>query len=287
MSIDANSEQVRYWSEDAGPRWVSVQEQTDAQLRGFGVRALDALGLAPGQSVVDVGAGCGDLSLEIARRVGPSGRVQAVDIAPAMLERARERALGEHLENIGFQIADVQVAALDGAPFDAAASRFGVMFFDDPPAAFRRLRASLRPGGRLAFCCWRSREENAWLSGPSRIASQFVDLPVSPDPHAPGPFGLFDAERTRGILESAGWSDIRIEPFDADMTLGGATSVEGAVDFLVRLGPIGAAMGQLDAPARARLLDAVRAFLAPHLRPEGVVLPGATWIVTARSAGAA
>lgn len=283
MSDGPNSEQAKYWSEEAGPRWVAVQEQTDAQLRAFGVRAIESAAISPGERVLDVGAGCGDTSLELARRVGPTGHVHAVDVSAVMLDRARERALREGLAHVTFQVADVQASGMEHAPFDAAISRFGVMFFQDPVIAFGRIRSALVPGGRLAFCSWRGPEENAWLAGIARIASQFVDVPPTLDPHAPGPFGLFDAERTRGLLSAAGWADIQLEPFDMPMVLGGARTVDEAVDFLVRLGPVGGVLAGLVPAEQRRFLAEIRAHLAPHERPEGVVMKGASWIVTARN----
>lgn len=286
MSPDApaNAEQVKYWSDDAGPRWVALQERSDAMLRPFGRRAMEAAGLAGGERVLDVGAGCGDTTLELARRVGASGHVHAVDISAVMLERARERASREDVRHASFQVADPQSQPIERAPHDVVFSRFGVMFFDDPPLAFRRLRDSTRRGARLAACTWRGRDQNAWLAGPMKIAAGFLDLPPAPDPHAPGPFGLFDRERTTALLREAGWADVSVEPFDADVTIGGARTVEDALDFAVGLGPLAPALEKASSDARTRTRDALRAFLAAHAGPEGVVMPAAAWIVTARHA---
>lgn len=277
-----NADQVKFWTEDAGPRWVAMQERCDAQLRPLGQAVMEAARIQQGERILDVGAGCGDTTLDLARRVGPSGHVHAVDISPMMLERARERAQREALANVSFQLADAQVTPMEQASHDMVFSRFGVMFFDDPPVAFARLREALREGGRMGFCCWRSPAENLWLSGGQKIAARFVEMPPAPEPHSPGPFGLFDRDRTFGILQSAGWRDVAIDPVDVPMTLGDAKNLDEALDFLVRLGPIGAALAKASPDTQAQALDALREFFAPHLRDEGVIMPGAIWIVSAR-----
>ena len=171
---------------------------------------------------------------------------------------------------------------MEHASNDVVFSRFGVMFFDDPPVAFARLREALRERGRMAFCCWRSPAENPWLSGGQKIAARFVEMPPAPEPHSPGPFGLFDRDRTLGILQAAGWREDAIDPLDIPMTIGDAPNLEEALDFLLRLGPIGAALAKAPADTQAQVLDALREFFAPHLRDGGLIMPGAIWIVSAR-----
>lgn len=276
-----NDEQVRYWNEDAGPRWVAVEASVDAQLRPIGRRAMEAARLRAGERVLDIGAGCGDTTVELARRVGPSGRVHALDVSAIMLARARERAASEQLGNVTFQVADAQSADVEGAPYDIAFSRFGIMFFDDPALAFRRIREALTPSGRLAACTWRSREENPWLSSTIRAAARFVEIPVPQDLHAPGPFGLHDRDRAASLLKAGGFRAIDIEPADVPMRLGDAATLDEAADFLVRLGPVGGAMAAADAVTRGQVLGAIREVLAPHAGPDGVVMTGAAWIVTA------
>src|SRR5215470_17327500 len=138
---NANAEQTKYWNQQAAP---------------------------PGERVLDLGCGCGASSLALASRVGPSGRVLGLDVSEPMLARARERAAG--LAQVSFRHADVQTAALERGAFDAAFSRFGVMFFEDPQAAFRNVLGALRPGGRLVFVCWRPVAENPWVQVPMAAA---------------------------------------------------------------------------------------------------------------------
>jgi len=279
-----NAEMIRYWNEGAGPAWVAMQERLDRQVGPLGAAALARAALAAGERVVDVGCGCGGTTLEIARAVGPLGAVLAIDVSAPMLARARERAeaagLGDRIE---WRCEDAQTAALGEARFDCVYSRFGVMFFEDPPAAFANLRRALRPGGRLAFVCWQARERNPWMTVPVMAAMQHVPFPPPPPPDAPGPFALADPARVRGILERAGFAGIEIEPHETAMQLGGG-GPEEALELFLAVGPVGQALREAQAgpDVRAGVLDALRAAFERFRTPRGVEAPAAAWIVTAR-----
>ena len=277
--MGSNQEQIDFWSGVAGQRWVAAQEEMDRTIRPLGDAAMAALDLAPGLRVLDVGCGCGDTTLAIAERVGPSGRVLGVDISEPMLARARERAAT--VPTVEFQFADAANTSL--GTVDRIYSRFGVMFFDDPVAAFRNLRSPLAPGGRLAFVCWRPLAANPW----ARLPLEAVNAVLGPPPvpataYAPGPFAFADASRVRSILGDAGFQDVAIEPFDAETQWTSSTSDEALRETFVRIGP--AARRLVDAPEdlRERAIDAILDAVRPLLRPEGLVLPAAVWVVTAR-----
>jgi len=276
-----NADQAAHWKGEAGARWVRLQAATDLMLRPFGERAMDAARIVPGQHALDIGAGCGATTIELARRVGTAGRVHAVDLSDPMLGSARERAACAGLANVTFQVCDVQQDPIEHAPHDVAVSRFGIMFFDDPVTAFSRLRGALRPGGRFAACTWRAREENPMFTLPAAAAKPHLPMPPSPDPHAPGPFGLWDRERTLGLLCAAGWSDVAIDPFDSVLRLGEESTLEAALHYIENIGPLATLLAEADADTRARALAAIAEALAPHHRSDGVTLPGATWIVSA------
>src|SRR5437867_4470402 len=218
---EANAEQIRYWNEAAGPKWVSFQKVIDAQIAPLGERAMDRAGIAPGERVIDVGCGCGGTTIALARRVGPAGLVLGIDISAPMLERAAETARAEGLANVRFENADAQTHRLPPGAFDVVYSRFGIMFFADPVAAFANLRAALRPGGRLAFVCWQALRENPWLFLALQAAAQHLTLPPPPAPDAPGPFSLADPERVRDIVARAGFERIALEDLRTALTLGG------------------------------------------------------------------
>jgi SAM-dependent methyltransferase len=199
-----------------------------------------------------------------------------------MLERARARAAGR--ANLGFAHADAQTQRFDAA-FDLAFSRFGVMFFADPVAAFANLATALRPGGRLAFVCWQALDRNPWLLTPLRAVAGIVELPPPPPPGAPGPFSFADPERVRGILSAAGFSQVALEPDLGELAIGAGGDLERAVEFSMQVGPVAAALREAGAAglaARGRAAAAIRAALAPSATPTGVRAGYAAWIATAR-----
>src|SRR5262249_1479538 len=132
--------------------------------------------------------------------------------------------------------------AFPAATFDAVFSRFGVMFFADPVAAFTNLHRALRPGGRLAFVCWRGLPENPWMWVPVGAAAQHVTLPPPPAPGAPGPFAFADGARVRDILGAAGFQTVDVAPLDAEVSIARGASLDEAVAFLLEMGPLGAAL---------------------------------------------
>jgi len=277
-----NAEQRRYWNEQAGPRWVASQTLLDRQLEALGRLAMDRARVAGGEAVLDVGCGCGASALELARRVGPRGRVPGVDLSAPMLEVARRRAADERLAHLAFEQADAQTHPLPEARFQLVYSRFGVMFFADPVAAFANLRAALAPGGRIAFVCWQSLGQNPWMAVPLGAIAEHVALPPPPAPDAPGPFAFADRARVERILADAGFAGVGHEEVSETLTIGGTGSLDEAVAFLLQLGPAGALLRDAEPATRERAAAAVREAIAPHHGPEGVRMPSAAWVVTAR-----
>jgi len=277
MSEAPNAAQATYWNETAGPTWAELQAPLDRQLEPLGRRVMAELSL-PGARVLDVGCGAGATSLALAEAVGPDGAVLGVDVSHPLLEVARARAAGR--SNLTFQEADAQAFVLPPAAFDAVFSRFGVMFFSDPAAAFANLRRALKPGGRLAFVCWRAPTENPVMVLPMQAALPLVATPPAPaEPGAPGPFAFADPERVRGILESADFEAIAITPHDEKIGSGG---LDTALGIALRVGPLGTLLRE-NPDQRDAVVAAVRDALAPHEGPDGVKLDSATWIVTARN----
>jgi SAM-dependent methyltransferase len=277
-AANANDDQVAYWNAVAGETWVAMQDRLDGVIEPLGARAIAALAPAPGERVIDVGCGCGQTSLALAAAVGPTGAMLGADVSRPMLAVARRRAAD--LPQASFIEADAQTHAFAPGGFDAVFSRFGVMFFADPTAAFANLRRALRSGGRLAFVCWRAFAENAWMLTPMAAALQHLpEPPPPPDPLAPGPFAFADAERLRGILAGAGFAQIDIAPDDQAI---GSPDIDQALEITLKVGPLGSLLREQ--PDKAPLvIDAVRASLEPYVRPQGVRLPSATWIVQARA----
>ena len=199
-----------------------------------------------------------------------------VDISTPMLERAREKAQGR--ANLRFENADAQTHAFPPASVDLVFSRFGVMFFADPDAAFANLARALRPGGRIAFLCWQSVMQNPWVNVPMAALMKHVPPAAPPPPNAPGPFAFADPARVRGILERAGFSRPALEPHTGELTLG--RTVDEAVAFVTEMGPVGAALAQAPEAVRAAVAASIREVLAARATPKGVALGYATWIAT-------
>ena len=274
--MSGNEAQAEFWNSSVGLTWAELQAQLDRQLQPLGTAGLDALSPQAGEVILDIGCGCGDTSFALAEAVGPAGFVLGLDISEPMLDVARQRA-AESPAAPDFLRADAQTANLGAARFDAAFSRFGVMFFSDPTAAFANIRHMLKPGGRLAFVCWRSPMDNPWMSVPVQSALPFLPPQPERDPLAPGPFAFADADRVRGILADAGFAAITVTPYDA---LIGSGDLEETLALTGRVGPLASVLR--DNPGLASsVLPVVRAALSAYLTPDGVMMPAAVWIVSA------
>lgn len=280
---EANAEQSTYWNDQAGPKWVALQSHLDAMLTPIGVAALDRLGDIAGAAVLDVGCGCGATTLEIARRVGPRGSVMGVDISRPMLERARQSAREAGHDNAEFVCADAQTENLKRT-FDAVFSRFGVMFFADPTAAFANLRRAMNPGAALSFACWRSIDQNEWMMVPLMAALQHIPPPEPPPPGAPGPFAFADRARVEGILGGAGFANIEIEPHDPVVDIGGGLPLQQVADFVVQMGPTSRLLQDASDDLKSRVASSIASALKPSYANGRVALKGAAWLVRARNA---
>lgn len=238
---------------------------------------MEAFDAKPGERVLDIGCGCGQTTVALAERVGAGGAVVGADISQPMLEVARGRVVPDGAAMPEFREIDAQTGDLGEGVFDAAFSRFGVMFFADPVAAFANIGRSLKSGGRLVFVCWRPLAENVWMRAPIEAAAPL--LPPSPpsDPLAPGPFAFADPARIWDLLDAAGFRAIDARPHDARI---GGSPLEKAVDSSFRVGPLGAAMRDNPHLAEAAR-EAVTAALEPYDTPQGVLAPASVWIVRA------
>ena len=266
-----------YWQEDGGRNWVANIDATEALLEPLSVHLYERAAAQPGETVLDIGCGGGRTSLELASSVGERGTVLGVDVSGPILAVAHER--GAAVDNLEFRLANAETANLGADRFDLLFSRFGVMFFDDPLAAFTNLRRSLKPGGRIAFLTWRSMEENPWLSAPAAVAFEILPPPEPPDPAAPGPFSLADELRTTDLLEAAGFNEVSHTPVNHEMHW---ADVDSTLNYLLNMGPAGAMLREADDPdLEQRVRTAVGDLLNKFLTTDGVRMQSAVWIVTA------
>jgi SAM-dependent methyltransferase len=273
----SNAAQIEDWNAAVGRTWTQFQEQLERQLDPLGREALRALAPMPGEHILDIGCGCGATTLDLAVRVGRVGSVVGVDVSVPMLDVARQRSRPADAGRAEFLQLDAQHDTL-GSAFDAAFSRFGVMFFSDPVAAFKNILASLKHDGRLAFVCWRRLEENPWVRVPLDAARPFLPGAAPADPTAPGPFAFAAASRVRSILIDAGFASVAATPFDS--LIGGA-DVEQTLKLALRVGPLGAALRE-HPELEPLVTGPVREALQNYLTAAGVRMPCATWIISAR-----
>ena len=270
-----NDEQAERWGGAAGRHWIEHEADYDRQLEEYGTALLDAAHLEERSRVLDVGCGTGTTSIAAAQH---ARQVLGVDLSPVLIERARVRA-ARHA-NVAFEVADAQVAAFEPT-FDVVISRFGLMFFADPRAAFANLRRALVPGGRLVTVCWQSLDRNDWMRVPGNALAQVVPLGDLAEPGQPGPFSLSSPDELTNLLGDTGWDDITVDGWTFPVPVGGARSLDDAVEF-VRGGSLGrSALAGVSPAVERRALGCVRDALAPFVTADGVVLPGAAWLVGA------
>ncbi|QIG55184.1 class I SAM-dependent methyltransferase [Altererythrobacter sp. BO-6] len=268
------------WQGRVGKSWAAEWQRTDrsfSQLTEELKRQIFALEFS---HVLDIGCGAGELSLAVAA-ARPNAQVVGVDVSPDLIEAARARA--RSIENLHFELADAATwHPDDGAAPDLLMSRHGVMFFDDPVAAFANLRCISAPGACMIFSCFREIDQNPFFREAGRLVPPDPAAPPG-DPHAPGPFAFADKDRVERILAEAGWRDIRFEAFDFDMIAGaGEHPVQDAVGYFSRIGPAARALADIEGAEEEQMLARIRELSEANLRHGKVALGAGVWIVSAR-----
>lgn len=275
MSSD-NSEQIEYWNGRAGHTWVTSQAHLDGMLAPISDALIERAAVRPGERAVDVGCGCGDTTLALAAR---GAAVWGIDISEPMLARARERVPAG--AGVAFSRTDAATQAFT-PDHELVFSRFGIMFFSDPYAAFSNLRTALTDDGRLCFACWQAPQLNPWMAIAGRAVQPMLREPAEkPDPRAPGPFAFADADYVRDIVTRAGFVDVQLEDFKPTVHLG--DDLATAMTFLQQVGPLSRALAELDDAMRDKALNAARQALSPHVTIHGLDLGAACWLVRARA----
>jgi SAM-dependent methyltransferase len=277
-----NAEQALAWGGRAGAHWVDNTERHDRMLAPYLAAVVEAAELSATDRVLDVGCGTGALTRSTAR-LAVDGQATGVDLSSRMVDAAREITDAEGPVNASYEAIDAQSHEFPVDGFDTLVSRFGVMFFDDPVAAFANLHRAVRPGGRLAFACWQGFLDNEWLQVPGEAVASQVGGPSVPAPpyEGPGPFSLSDPDRVRRVLADAGYGDVTLDAIGGPMLVG--TDVADSAGYLAGNQVVHAMLDGQGPDAVERALTAVRDALAGHAGPHGVVLSGKAWLVTARA----
>lgn len=276
---DLHASQVAYWNGAGGDHWVRRQELTDLVLTPVAEVVLGRAAAQPGERVIDIGCGCGATTLALADAIQPGGRLLAADVSEPMLARARQR-IGDR-PGIAYACADAATHGFEPGWADLLFSRFGVMFFGDPAAAFANMRRGLKPGGRMVFACWRRPAENPWMMLPLQAAYLHVPKLPKQDPDDPGPFSFGDPDRVRRILDAAGFTGVALEPVDLMLDLASGGGLEAAVAYTLDIGATSRALDNVSDALRVAAAGAIREAMAPHLDGGRVPLGAAIWIVTA------
>lgn len=268
---------IRDWQAQVGKAWAESWQLTDRSFAGLTAQFLETLAELPGLATLDIGCGAGELSLAMARQRS-NARIIGLDISPDLIAAASARA-GDY-PGVEFELGDAATWQRSGFAPDLLISRHGVMFFDDPVAAFAHLHAIASTAARLAFTCFRSPQENPWAS---ELAGLMPKSARKPDPAAPGPFAFADPQRVSAILTAAGWSGIRIEPLDFAYVAGtGEDPVADARAFFSRIGPAAAHLRELRGEARDLIEARLVQWLERNRRDGLIAFAAAAWQVTAR-----
>jgi len=269
------------WAGEMGERWLASIDRFEAMIAPVGAALIAHAGFRPGERVVDIGCGGGVTTTEIARAVGPGGEALGIDISPGLIAEAERRARAAAVPNVRFMVADAATVRPQGSPFDRLASRFGSMFFADPPSAFANLRAMLRQGGRADLAVWAPPSENQWIGGMMAILGRHVELPA-PVPHAPGPFALDDPDYVRPLLAQAGFGTIEFTLWRGDQLIGGAgADPDSAASFVLDALSFARALDEKGPEVRDRAQRELAGLFAQHHSKEGVRMGAAAWLVTA------
>ncbi len=273
-----NEAQAEFWNGSIAHRFVDAREALEPRLEPFGRATMDGAGITGGEHVLDVGCGCGEPSVELARRVGDGGSVLGLDVSEVMLAAAREHA--QDIANLRFEHGDAQIYPFEARSTDLVFSRFGVMFFADSVAAFANLKRALRPEGRVSFACWQGLQKNPWMAVPLSVVARHVEPPPPAAPGTPGPLAFADPDFVREILTAAGFSEITVAPVTPPMNVG--ATVDDALEFLTKLGPSARMLQDASDEVRAAAAKDLREALEPFATESGIELGASAWVVTGR-----
>jgi SAM-dependent methyltransferase len=260
--------QRAFWNSEATRRWVTEQTRIDRLMAEVTDAALAAAAPKPGENVLDIGCGTCTTTLRLAEAVRPTGRVLGIDISEQQLELARQRVAAAGADNVELVLDDAATYGFPAATFDLGFTRFGVMFFADPVAAFRNIRRAMKPSGRLLLTVFRSGGENPWATAAVVGIRHLVAPPPTPGPEDPGQFSWSDPARVRRILDGAGFQEVALTPLDLSFHLG-ADAAEAA-EFATFVGQGARLIQGQPQEALTAARAALTEFFKGHEGPNGV-----------------
>jgi ubiquinone/menaquinone biosynthesis C-methylase UbiE len=284
VAIDQKSQYVQFWNDVLVPKFVRWRHILVDGLSLHSAKIFASLEVRKGGKVIDAGCGFGDTAIELARLVGPTGSVLAIDCCEGFLDYGRRDAKAAGMSNVTFLEADVQTYPFKPT-HDFCFSRFGTQFFENPVAGLRNMRTSLKPGGIMTMIVWRGIKDNPWLGHAKNVVLEFLPPPGdSAQSCGPGPFSMADTGVVTKQLEIAGYKDIKFEQVDAQVFVG--RDIEDAAAFQLAIGPAGEVYreaGKLAEQRHDEIAKALKSELAKYQGPNGVMMDSSSWKVTARN----
>lgn len=285
-AVEPRNEYVDFWNTVLVPKFVRWRHIIVDGLTLHSAKIFPSLEVHEGDKVVDAGCGFGDTAIQLARLVGPTGSVLAVDCCDGFLAYGREDAKAAGISNVTFLEADVQAYPFKPV-HDFCFSRFGTQFFENPVAGLRNMRATLKPGGVMTMVVWRGIKDNPWLGHAKDVVLKYLPPPgENALSCGPGPFSMADTAVVTKQLEIAGYTDIAFEQVDAELFVG--KDVDDAVAFQLALGPAGEVYreaGELAEQRHGEIAAALKVELAKYQRPNGIIMDSSSWKVSARNPG--
>ncbi|MRH90171.1 methyltransferase domain-containing protein [Nocardia sp. SYP-A9097] len=277
MATETDEQNTR-WNGRSGQVWAQSQGLLDQVMKPLEELLVQPVLAGSGARILDVGCGGGATTLAAAHRVGTPGSCVGVDISAPMIDAARAHAQDSDLP-VSFLLGDAQTYVFEPASFDLIMSRFGVMFFPDPVAAFTNLRAAARPGAALRMLVWRGVRENPFMTTAERAAAPLLPNLLAREPNQPGQFAFADDQRVRTILTESGWGDIRVHRADVECVM----PEDALIHYFTNFGPVGLALPDTDEQTRARVIEVVRAAFDPFVHGDQVRYTAACWMVEAHA----
>jgi SAM-dependent methyltransferase len=278
LATPGNAEQVERWNGEGGQRWIANRERHEASHRRLLPHLFGGAAISKDDRVLDVGCGCGETTIAAAQTAS-GGSALGLDLSAPMLAVARQLAAGAGVANVRFEQGDAQAYPLSERTCDVAISKFGVLFFDDPSAAFANIASAVRPGGRLAFLSWQDDEHNEIFGIPLRGFAAVTQLPGRPGEGLPFENPRLIAE----LLTGAGWADVRTEAVNEAAWMG--TDVDDVMTYMRGMRTVRELAAEVaDEAVTERALAAMAEQYAARQLGDGVWVGAGAWLVTARRA---